>query len=66
MNGDIDPPHGLTYVIRHSVQMRCWEKLAPQHRCVNVTVTRDTQWDEELPGEGRGHHLKSITKVQDS
>lgn len=25
------PPCGLTYTIRHSVQMRCWEKLAPKH-----------------------------------
>lgn len=32
----------------------------------NSSATRDTPWDEELPGERVGHQLKSITKLQDS
>lgn len=33
---------------------------------VNASATRDTLWDEEPPGEGGGHHVTSITKLQDS
>lgn len=66
MNRDIEQRHGLTYIIRHSVQMRSWEKMAPKHQCAIVGVTRATLWDEELHRERVGHHLKSVTKLQDS
>lgn len=47
-----------------SSQTQCSnEMLAPKHRPVNPSVTRDIPWHEEHSGKRVGSHLKSVTKL---